>query len=64
MAVVDAVAYKETTRQQWQNAAEAWHRWDDVLRAWLGPATEVMLAVRAARRSRHEVATKRRTRPR
>jgi ubiquinone/menaquinone biosynthesis C-methylase UbiE len=43
MAVVDAAAYKETTRQQWQNAAEAWHRWDDVLRAWLGPATEVML---------------------
>jgi ubiquinone/menaquinone biosynthesis C-methylase UbiE len=43
MAVVDAAAYKETTRRQWQNAAEAWHRWDDVLRAWLGPATEVML---------------------
>jgi SAM-dependent methyltransferase len=43
MAVLDATAYKETTRQQWQNAAEAWHRWDAALRAWLGPGTEVML---------------------
>ena len=43
MAILDAVAYKETTRQQWQKAAEAWHRWDAALRAWLGPATEVML---------------------
>ena len=23
----DAVKYKETTREQWQNDAEAWHRW-------------------------------------
>jgi ubiquinone/menaquinone biosynthesis C-methylase UbiE len=43
MALLDAAAYKETTRQQWQNTAEAWHRWGAVLRAWLGPATEVML---------------------
>jgi len=43
MEVLEAAAYKETTRQQWQSAAEAWHRWDAVLRAWLGPATEVML---------------------
>src|ERR1700738_4423347 len=43
MALLDAAAYKEATRQQWQNAAEAWYRWGPVLRAWLGPATEVML---------------------
>src|SRR5437870_5587921 len=43
MAVFDPVAHKETTRQQWQNAAEAWHRWDRELRALFGPATEVML---------------------
>jgi SAM-dependent methyltransferase len=43
MDVLDAATYKETTRQQWQNAAEAWHRWDATLRAWLGPATEVVL---------------------
>jgi len=43
MAVLDPAEYKESTRQQWQNAAEAWHRWDAVLRAWLGRGTEVML---------------------
>jgi SAM-dependent methyltransferase len=39
----DAVAYKETTRQQWQDAAEAWNAWGVFLDAWLGPATETML---------------------
>ncbi|MEU0552544.1 class I SAM-dependent methyltransferase [Dactylosporangium sp. NPDC006015] len=39
----DAVAYKATTRQQWQDAAEAWHRWGPTLEEWLGAATEVML---------------------
>jgi SAM-dependent methyltransferase len=37
------VAYKQTTREQWQEAAEAWHRWGPTLEQWLGPATEVML---------------------
>src|SRR5262245_25768930 len=39
----DAVAYKSTTRQQWEEAAEAWHRWGPTLEGWLGEATEVML---------------------
>ena len=39
----DAAAYKETTRQQWQNAAAAWYRWTSKLQAWLGPVTEAML---------------------
>jgi SAM-dependent methyltransferase len=43
MAMLDAVAYKETTRQQWQSAADAWHRWEPTIRAWFSPATEVML---------------------
>jgi SAM-dependent methyltransferase len=43
MVVRDAFIYKETTRQQWQTAAEGWYRWDSTLRAWLGPVTEVML---------------------
>jgi len=43
MAVFDPAAYKESTRQQWQAAGEAWHRWDPTLRTWLGPATAVML---------------------
>ncbi|HEX9962030.1 MAG TPA: methyltransferase domain-containing protein, partial [Pyrinomonadaceae bacterium] len=39
----DPVKYKDTTKQQWQVAAEAWHRWGQILAAWLGPATEIML---------------------
>ena len=39
----DPVRYKETTREQWQQAAAAWHRWGPTLHAWLGPSTDVML---------------------
>jgi SAM-dependent methyltransferase len=39
----DPEQYKRTTRQQWQDAAEAWHRWGPVLEEWLGPATDRML---------------------
>jgi len=39
----DPVHYKRTTRQQWEDAAEAWHRWGPTLESWLGPATEAML---------------------
>lgn len=39
----DALAYKATTHDQWQAAAEAWHRWGPTLHRWLGAATEVML---------------------
>lgn len=39
----DAQRYKDTTRQQWQDAAEAWNEWGPTLRDWLGPATETML---------------------
>ena len=39
----DPVAYKQTTRAQWQEAAEAWHRWGPTLEEWLGAATELML---------------------
>ncbi len=41
----DAVKYKQTTLQQWNTAAEAWHRWGPLLSRWLGPATETMLDV-------------------
>jgi SAM-dependent methyltransferase len=43
MTTFDASRYKETTRQQWQEAASAWHRWDPFFDEWLGPATEQML---------------------
>ena len=39
----DPVQYKETTREQWQETAEAWDRWGPTLEKWLGEATEVML---------------------
>ncbi len=39
----DAIKYKHTTLQQWNSAAEAWHRWSPLLSRWLGPATERML---------------------
>src|SRR5687768_17611275 len=39
----DPAKYKDTTKQQWQAAAKAWHRWGPSLTAWLGPATEIML---------------------
>src|SRR3954453_8634334 len=43
----DPVAYKATTRAQWEQAADAWHRWAPTLEAWLGPATELMLDMAA-----------------
>jgi SAM-dependent methyltransferase len=42
-APFDPVAYKRTTTDQWQTAAEPWHRWAPTLEAWLGAATETML---------------------
>ena len=39
----DAVAYKSTTREQWQTAAEPWHRWGGFIEDWLGEATSLML---------------------
>jgi len=41
--VFDPAAFKETTRNQWNDAAEAWNRWSPLLARWLGPATETML---------------------
>src|SRR5207245_2411930 len=43
----DPVAYKTSTRAQWEEAADAWHRWALTLEGWLGPATEVMLDLAA-----------------
>jgi ubiquinone/menaquinone biosynthesis C-methylase UbiE len=45
----DAGKYKETTRDQWQQAAGAWHSHAPTLNAWLGPATERMLDLAGVR---------------
>jgi SAM-dependent methyltransferase len=42
-ATFDPDVYKRMTTDQWQAAAEPWHRWGPTLEAWLGEATEVML---------------------
>jgi SAM-dependent methyltransferase len=42
-AKFDPIKYKETTKNQWDTAAEAWHRWGPLLNRWLGEATEEML---------------------
>jgi SAM-dependent methyltransferase len=39
----DADRYKRATREQWQEAAQAWSDWSPLIRRWLGPATELML---------------------
>jgi ubiquinone/menaquinone biosynthesis C-methylase UbiE len=44
-AAFDPVKYKETTREQWQEAAKAWDGWGPTLEEWLGQATETMLDV-------------------
>jgi SAM-dependent methyltransferase len=38
----DPIQYKKTTRQQWEDAADAWHR-GELLERWLGEATGLML---------------------
>lgn len=39
----DPIRYKQTTLQQWESAADAWHRWGSLLSEWLGGPTEMML---------------------
>jgi ubiquinone/menaquinone biosynthesis C-methylase UbiE len=43
----DPVKYKNTTREQWQSAAEAWYKWSPTLHQWLGKATDKMLGMAA-----------------
>ncbi len=43
MTTFDPIQYKAATRQQWETAAEAWHRWNPLLEHWLGEATQQML---------------------
>ena len=39
----DPDKFRQTTRAQWESAAEAWDRWGPLLARWLGPSTEAML---------------------
>ena len=39
----DPVAFKRTTHEQWQEAADAWSAWGPAIERWRGQATDVML---------------------
>ena len=39
----DPQKFKQTTRAQWETAAEAWDRWGPSIARWLGASTEAML---------------------
>jgi len=49
----DPVRYKVTTREQWDTAAEAWHRWGPLLTSWLGDPTRTMLDMAGVGRGSH-----------
>ncbi len=49
VAQFDPIKYKETTREQWQVAAGAWHGWGPTIETWLGHATEIMLDMAGVR---------------
>ena len=48
----DPERFKTTTRAQWQNAAEAWHRWGPFIGDWLGAATDAMFEMTELRPGR------------
>ncbi len=39
----DPSAYKDAVREEWQVAAEGWHRWIPTSNTWLHHPTEMML---------------------
>jgi SAM-dependent methyltransferase len=39
----DPIAYKQTTLEQWEEAADSWHRWGPTIEGWLDEPTETML---------------------
>jgi ubiquinone/menaquinone biosynthesis C-methylase UbiE len=43
LAAFDPVKFKQTTRSQWETAAQAWDRWGPFIGRWLEPATDRML---------------------
>jgi ubiquinone/menaquinone biosynthesis C-methylase UbiE len=48
-ATFDPEKFKQTTRAQWEAAAEAWDRWGPLISRWLGPATDAMLDMAGVR---------------
>jgi len=49
----DAERYKNTTREQWDSAAQAWHDWAPTLQQWLGSATDLMLDMTGVKPGSH-----------
>ncbi|MGZ9031281.1 MAG: class I SAM-dependent methyltransferase [Burkholderiaceae bacterium] len=55
LAAFDPVKFKQTTRSQWETAAEAWNRWGSFIGGWLKPATDRMLDLAQIRPGSHVV---------
>ena len=51
--VFDPNKYKQTTFEQWQSAAEAWYRWSQAIRNWLGKSTDAMIQMAGIGRGHH-----------
>lgn len=49
----DPVKYKQTTHEQWQSAAEAWHRWTPTIQTWLAPVTTQLSAAAGIHEGTH-----------
>jgi ubiquinone/menaquinone biosynthesis C-methylase UbiE len=39
----DPIAYKKSVTEEWDRAAQGWHRWSRAINSWLDHATEAML---------------------
>ncbi len=39
----DPIAYKKSITEEWDRAAQGWHRWSQSINSWLDQATEAML---------------------
>jgi SAM-dependent methyltransferase len=46
-------AYKQTTFEQWQAAANAWYRWSPAIHRWLGEATKEMFDLAGVAAGQH-----------
>ncbi len=52
-ALSDTVAFKASTRDQWNAAASGWNAHGPAIRSWLRPATEAMCHLTEIRRGHH-----------
>lgn len=49
MTTFDPIAFKSTTRDQWNHVAKHWNSWGAFIQRWLGPATDAKLEMAEVR---------------